>query len=209
MATSVLVLYSGGMDSTVLLYYIRQVLLCHKVEAIIFDYGQRHRIEISYAQEMVKKLVIPYKIVKVDLTQFGESSLTSDDKDLPVVVPGRNSIFLSLAAAYAKTRGLEDIFFGPNLEDYKGFPDCRENYVESMSKALVLGTGIRTIRVPFINMSKREIVTLGKELGVPFGDTWSCYFPVKTDEIFAVIDNRLQYKPCGKCHACIERSKVL
>jgi len=192
-----LVLLSGGMDSSTLLYYVIETLKYDKVEAIVFDYGQRHRIEISYAQTIAERLGISYEIVKVDIAQFGGSSLISEDRNLSVVVPGRNAIFLSLAAAYAKTRELEDVFFGPTLEDYSGFPDCRDSFVRLMNRALAIGIGIRGIHAPFIHLGKKEVVALGKELGVPYDLTWSCYFPT---------DNN---KPCGRCHACMERELVL
>jgi len=201
MESSALVLLSGGMDSTTLLYYTIKIIGYSKVEAILFDYGQSHIIELKYAQKVARKLKVPYKVVKVDLRQFGGSSLTSDNNELSVVVPGRNAIFLSLAAAYAEIRGLQDIFFAPSLEDFKDFPDCREEFIQAIGKAVAIGYRIvKGIYAPFTQMSKREIVDMGRRMGVPYEDTWSCYFPIEKDE---------QYEPCGKCPACIERNKVL
>jgi len=194
---SALVLLSGGIDSTVLLYYVMKVLEYSRVEAILFNYGQSHKIELTYAQRLAEVNSIPYKIIKVDLTQFVGSSLTSEDKDLTVVVPARNSIFLSLATAFAETRGLQDIFIGATREDFENFPDCREQFVHLMGQALSVGNNIRGVYAPFVNKSKKEIVLLGRLLGVDFNSTWSCYHP--TDE----------NKPCGKCHACEEREVVL
>jgi len=114
-----------------------------------------------------------------------------------VVVPARNSIFLSLATAFAETRGLQDIFIGATREDFENFPDCREQFVHLMGQALSVGNNIRGVYAPFVNKSKKEIVLLGRLLGVDFNSTWSCYHP--TDE----------NKPCGKCHACEEREVVL
>lgn len=195
--SSALVLLSGGIDSTVLLYYVMKVLNYARVEVILFDYGQQHRIEVPYAQRIVENLQIPYEIVEIDLKQFGHSSLTTGDENLSVVVPARNSIFLSLATAYAEVRGLQDIFFGPNREDFKDFPDCREQFVQLISQALSIGNNVRGVYAPFINMSKKDIVQLGRKLGVPFELTWSCYNPTDKNE------------PCGKCHACTERSEAL
>lgn len=204
---SALVLLSGGIDSTVLLYYVMEVLGYPKVEAILFDYGQRHKIELGYAQKLVYEVLsIHWTVIEVDLTQFGGSSLVSDDKDLPVVVPARNSIFLSLAAACAETRGLQDIFIGTCAEDFKDFPDCREEFIQLMSQALSMGNNIRGVYAPFVNRSKQEIVKIGRLMGVPFELTWSCYNPIRSQGIAEVVKN---YKPCGKCHACIERNKVL
>jgi len=195
--SSALVLLSGGMDSVTLLYYVRDVLNYSKVEVLLFDYGQRHKIELEYARALAVKLGIPSRTICVDLTQFGGSSLTEDDESLTVVTPARNSIFLSLATAYAETRGIPDIFFGPNAEDFTDFPDCREEFIEAMSQALSLGNNIRGVYAPFVNKSKEDIVKIGRALGVDFGGTWSCYHPTE------------ESKPCGKCHACELREEAL
>ena len=194
---SALVLLSGGMDSTTLLFYVMKTLEYSRIEVVMFDYGQRHRIELSYAQTIAKGLSMPYGIIKVNLTQFGNSFLTTDDKDLSAVVPARNSIFLSMATAYAEVRGLKDIFFAPNRGDFSIWPDCREQFVQLISQALSMGNDIKGIYAPFVNMTKKEIVKLGRELGVPYENTWSCYFPTDKNE------------PCGGCHACIGRNEVL
>lgn len=207
---SALVLLSGGMDSTVLLYYVMKNLFYNRVEAILFDYGQNHIIELDYAKRIVDDLIIPYKVIKIDLRQFGGSSLTTEDIDLTMIVPARNSIFLGLAAAYAETKGLKDIFFGANCGDFRDFPDCRLDFIQHMSMALVLGSGIQGVFAPFRQKTKKEIVELGKELDVPFEDTWSCYFPMRSiDGVSGKVLGRPEYEPCGKCSACIERNKVL
>lgn len=195
--SSALVLLSGGIDSAVLLYYVKQVLGYSKVVAILFDYGQQHKIELEYAQKLAYGIGVPYKTINVDLTQFGGSSLTSGDEELSVVVPARNSIFLSLAAAYAEVRGIHDVFIGVNAEDFRDFPDCRDQFIHLMSRALSIGNNIRGVYVPFIDKSKQDIVKIGRTLNVPFEMTWSCYYP------------KHLYFPCGKCHACIERNGVL
>jgi 7-cyano-7-deazaguanine synthase len=197
LAQSALVLFSGGIDSTVLLYYVVKGSAYSRVEAILFDYGQQNRIELEYAQATIRDLSIPHKIVKVDLTQFGGSSLTAEDGNSTVIVPGRNSIFLSLATAYAQVRGLKDIYFGAILEDYSNFLDCREDFCRKMGLALISGYNIGGVFTPFVDMTKGEVVKLGERLGVPFKKTWSCYNPTDENE------------PCGWCGACIERSKVL
>jgi 7-cyano-7-deazaguanine synthase len=200
---SALVLLSGGMDSATLLYYVVKKLNYTKVEALGFDYGQKHKKELSYAKKLAKKLNISFKIIRIDLRQIGGSPLVSnskvpnqsEDKQYTTVVPGRNSIFLSIASAYAETKGLQDVFFAPNLEDFKSYPDCRDEFVLLISQALAKGSNIRGIYAPFVNMSKIEIVKLGKELGVPYELTWSCYKGGKTH--------------CGKCDACVERFNAL
>lgn len=195
--SSALVLLSGGMDSAVLLQYVKDVLEYDKVEAVLFDYGQSHKIELISARILAISSGIPYKTIFVDLTQFGGSSLTGEDENLSMVVPARNSIFLSLATAHAEVRGLQDIFIGCNSTDFAGFPDCREEFIQAMSQALSIGNSIRGVYAPFIKKSKAEIVKMGHLLGVNFKLTWSCYHP--TDE----------GKPCKKCHSCIEREVVL
>lgn len=200
MKQSALVLLSGGIDSAVLLHYVKDVLEYDKVEAILFDYGQSHKIELQSAQIIAINLGIPHRTIYVDLTQFGSSSLTSigqEDQELTVVVPARNSIFLSMATAYAEIRGLQDIFIGCNSADFKDFPDCRESFIELMSQALQAGNNIRGVYAPFIKKSKSEIVKIGRSLGVNFKLTWSCYHPT------------IDCKPCGKCHACLEREEAL
>jgi len=195
--SSALVLLSGGMDSAVLLRYVKDVLEYDKIEALLFNYGQRHVIELNYAQVLANNLGVPYGTIYVDLGMFGGSSLTTEDDSLTVVVPARNSIFLSLATAYAETQGLQDIFIGCNGEDFADFPDCREQFIRAMSQALALGNNIQGVYAPFVNKSKSDIVKIGRSLGLSFQLTWSCYHP--TDD----------GKPCGKCHACEEREAVL
>ena len=164
------------------------------VKAIGFDYSQKHKIDLKYARKIAQSLRVPFKIVKVDLGQIGGSSLTGGRGS--VVVPGRNAIFLSLAAGYAQKEQLRDIFFGANRDDYENFPDCREIFVYFLKKALYWGYGIQDIKVPFLHLSKKEIVAIGKELKVPYELTWSCYFPKGS-------------KPCGKCEACLKRYEAL
>ncbi len=192
MESSALVLLSGGMDSAVLLYYVKDVLEYPRVEAILFDYDQSHRIELQYAQDLASLLAVQWQIAQVPLKRFGK---------LGMIIPARNSIFLSFATAYAEIKGLQDIFIGANAEDFKDFPDCRPEYIRLMSQALSTGNNIRGVYAPFVNKSKQEIVKIGRSLGVDFSLTWSCYYP-KTK-------NPSEVEPCGKCHACIERNAVL
>jgi len=200
---SALVLLSGGMDSTTLLYYVKKTLLYTKVETIGFDYSQRHKIELEYAKKIAKKVKVPFRIIKIDLRQFGGSPLTSetevprmkDDKQHLTVVPARNSIFLSLATAYAEVKGLQDIFIGATIDDFKSYPDCRSQFISLISKALSAGNNIRGVYAPFANLSKFDVVSKGKVLQVPYVLTYSCYEGLA--------------KPCNQCDACVERNKVL
>uniref|UniRef100_A0A7C3WME5 7-cyano-7-deazaguanine synthase n=1 Tax=Dictyoglomus turgidum TaxID=513050 RepID=A0A7C3WME5_9BACT len=186
-----LVLFSGGMDSTTLLYWALKKY--NKVYAIGFDYRQRHKIELKYAKKIAKLNNVSFKILKVDLKQIGGSLLTG--KSGSVVVPGRNMIFLSLAVGYAMTKDIKEVFFCPTRDDYKLFRDCRPDFVEKISLASFTGYGVK-IKAPFVNLNKKEIVKIGKKLNVPYEMTWSCYFPVKG-------------KPCNKCLACKKRYEAL
>jgi 7-cyano-7-deazaguanine synthase len=201
-----LVLLSGGMDSTTLLYYVRKRLGYSQVYTISFNYTQRHVRELDAADQIVK-IFKPagHKIVRIDLSQFGGSPLTATNIDVPdqredrqylTVVPSRNSILLSLAAAYAETKQIPDIFFGANFEDFRSYPDCRQEYVQAISNALSKGnTYVKGVYAPFIDKTKIEIVELGMSLDVPWDATYSCY---KGGE-----------KHCMKCDACVERFTAL
>lgn len=196
---SALVLLSGGMDSTTLLYYVLKKLKYTKVECVGFNYEQRHKKEIKYAKKICENLSLPFNVIEVNLRQFGNSALTDkidvpvaeEDKQYLTVVPGRNSIFLSLVSAYASIRGLSDVFIGVNLDDFRTYNDCREDYIHHINIALTKGCGIRGVYAPFVNMSKVDIVKLGLELDVPYELTWTCYLG--------------EEEPCMKCDACIER----
>jgi len=199
---SCLVVFSGGLDSTTLLYYVIQKLGYEKVFTITFDYGQKHRRELESALEISKQFGFFYqtKIVQINFDQLCESPLigrngvvpkATDNKQELTVIPARNSIFLALATAYAEANDIEDIFYAPTKDDFKSYPDCREEFVKAMSTALALGNKIRGVYAPFVNMSKAEVVKLGLELVVPFELTHTCY------------NNR---RPaCGVCDACVER----
>lgn len=208
------VLASGGVDSTTTMAMARAEGF--KVYALSFDYGQRHRHELRCAAQAAKRMgAEEHKVIRVDLRAFGGSSLTDDvdvPKDTPeseigagipsTYVPARNTVFLSLALAWAEVLGAEDIFIGVNALDYSGYPDCRPEYIaafESMAKlatkAGVEGKTRVRIRTPLIKMSKAEIIRRGAELGVDFAETHSCYDP---DE---------EGRACGGCDSCILRLK--
>jgi 7-cyano-7-deazaguanine synthase len=207
-------LLSGGLDSaTVLAIAKEEGFACH---ALSFDYGQRHRIELERAAAVARVGgAVDHKVMRVDLTLFGGSALTADidvpkeEADTPVgegipitYVPARNTIFLSLALAYAETLGTGDIFIGVNALDFSGYPDCRPEYLaafEAMAnlatRDAVEGTSKVTIHAPLVAMTKKEIVQTGLALGVDYGLTLSCYDPAPDGT------------PCGRCDSCRLRDK--
>lgn len=206
------VLFSGGMDSTTALYWaLRQYDI---VYALSFDYGQRHKIEITMAQKLTERLRVQHKILKVDLNQIGGSSLTDTNLPLPeyenaeeieghlpsTYVPFRNGIFLSMAAAWAEVEEINDIICGFNVIDSPNYPDTRKAFVEAMEKALNLGTKASMnqenfhILSPFVNFKKSEIIKRGLSLGADYSYSVSCY---KGEDI-----------PCQICSACLLRQKA-
>ena len=207
-------LLSGGLDSTTLLALATKD--GYAVNALTFRYGQRHGVEIDRAREIAAKYgVARHVIADIDMRQFGGSALTSDiavPKDrsaselghgIPVTyVPARNTIFLSFALAWAEVLGAHEIFIGVNALDYSGYPDCRPEFIrafESMAnlatKAGVEGAPRISVRTPLIDMSKKEIVSLGISLGVDYSMTTSCYDPSPDGTA------------CGHCDACQLRLK--
>lgn len=207
-------LLSGGLDSsTCLAYARREGFTCF---ALSFDYGQRHLFELDAARQIAASIgAAEHKVIKLDLRAFGGSALTAEievpksrsgqemDHGIPVTyVPARNTIFLSLALAWAEVLGAADIFIGVNAIDYSGYPDCRPEYIEAFTQMANLatrsgveGTTKLKIHTPLIKMSKAQITLLAKDLGVDFGFTFTCYDP------------NHQGRPCGLCDACQLRLK--
>jgi 7-cyano-7-deazaguanine synthase len=198
------VLLSGGLDSATVLAIARaEGFDCH---ALSIDYGQRHRSELAASAEVAKALgAIEHRVVKLDLTGWGGSALTDGKMAIPTApttgipptyVPARNTIFLSLALAWAETLDAEHIFAGMNAVDYSGYPDCRPEYVAAYqamarlaTRAGVEGHGV-TIHAPIIRMSKADIVQEGTRLGVDYAMTVSCY---QADT---------EGRACGRCESC-------
>jgi 7-cyano-7-deazaguanine synthase len=207
-------LLSGGLDSSACLAFARREgYACY---ALSFDYGQRHKIELAAAARVAACLGAEQHIVaQIALDAFGGSALTADiavpkarsldemSRGIPVTyVPARNTIFLSFALAWAEVLESSDIFIGVNALDYSGYPDCRPEFIEAFERMANLATkaGVEghtrvKIHTPLIRLTKAQIVTLARELGVPFGLTISCYDPAP--------DGR----PCGACDACLLRRK--
>ncbi len=207
-------LLSGGLDSaTCLAYAIREGF---ETFALSFDYGQRHRVELEAAARVAKALgAAGHRVMRVDLAAVGGSALTAPievpkgrsleqiSHAIPVTyVPARNTIFLSLALAWAEVLVAGDIFIGVNAIDYSGYPDCRPEFIAAFEHMANLATrqavegGRRiVIHTPLVRLSKAGIVKLAASLGVDFSLTHSCYDPAP--------DGR----PCGACDACLLRRK--
>ena len=208
------VLLSGGMDSATTAAIALQEGF--DVHALSVRYGQRHAVELDAARRVAERLGIRrHVIVDLDLRAFGGSALTGDvpvPKDTPLAeigaripstyVPARNTIFLSLALAWAETLGARDLFFGANALDYSGYPDCRPEYLEAFARMADLATragveeGSRLrIHTPLLRLTKAEIVARGIVLGLDYGVTSTCYDPAADGAA------------CGRCEACLLRLK--
>ena len=208
------VLLSGGLDSATTLAIARAEGFA--THALSFDYGQRHRAELTAARKVAESLsVAEHRIVTLDLRAFGGSALTDDiavpkgrsdaemGDGIPVTyVPARNTIFLAYALAYAEVIGAADIFIGVNALDYSGYPDCRSEFIAAFETMANLATKVGVegalrlrIHTPLIAWTKAEIIRRGTALGVDFSLTHSCYDP--SPEGFA----------CGECDSCRLRRK--
>ena len=199
-----IVLLSGGMDSsTALSIAIKEGFKCY---ALTLDYGQRHQNEINSAKNIVKDFeIIEHKLLSIDLTVFGGSALTDGNLQVPekestgipiTYVPARNTIFFSLALAWAEVVQADAIFSGVNAVDYSGYPDCRPEYIAAVQDLFNLATKITSegknieVRAPLINMDKKEIIKIGIKNGIDFSKTVSCY----------QLDHN--GKSCGLCDSC-------
>lgn len=213
MTKKAVVLVSGGLDSSVVLASAKSEGF--DVVALTLRYGQRHGVEVSSAKRVCRYLKVDdHRIVDVDLSAFGGSALTDKVIEVPkgqepgsagkiplTYVPARNTIFLSLALSLAESIGARDIFIGVSSVDYSGYPDCRPEFIEAFQKVAKLGTraadsGERyAIHAPLVHLTKRETILKGLDLGVDFGQTWTCYDPTEDGG------------PCGGCESCQLRAK--
>jgi 7-cyano-7-deazaguanine synthase len=208
-----IVLLSGGLDSATTLA-IARVAGYAPLYTLAFDYGQRHRYELTRARKLADLNGARHRQVTIDLRQFGGSALT-DDIDVPkdslaepgtggipiTYVPARNTVFLSFALAWAEVIDADDVFIGVNALDYSGYPDCRPEYVEAFEAMARLGTK-RTrfnVHAPLVHLTKAQIIRRGIELGVDYSVTLSCYDPIEKSD-GAVLS-------CGHCDACILRKR--
>lgn len=203
------VLVSGGLDSaTVLAMAMAEGYRCHTLS---FDYGQRHRAELTAAERVSADLQAhSHKVVRLDLGTIGGSALTDEAIQVPVdstdeipvtYVPARNTVFLSIALGWAEVLNASAIFIGVNAVDYSGYPDCRPDYIAAFQTLANLATraGVEgkplAIMTPLINLSKADIIRQGMALGVDYSKTVSCY--QASSEGLA----------CGRCDACRLRRK--
>ena len=198
------VLVSGGLDSATCLAIAREAQ--RECFALSFAYGQRHDAELLAAARVADSLgARQHRVMNIDLAAFGGSALTDSAIEVPesaavgspvTYVPARNTVFLSLALAWAEVLEAGEIFIGVNAVDYSGYPDCRPEFIqafESMAnlatRAGVEGRALR-VRAPLIDLSKAQIIRRGAALGVDYAQTVSCY---QADE---------QGRGCGRCDAC-------
>jgi 7-cyano-7-deazaguanine synthase len=201
-ANKCVIVLSGGPDSATVAYWAKKQ--GYDIYAISFKYGQIATKEVECAEMIAEKLAAPIKVVDVSSLKivFGDvTSLCNADIPMtssfsqPIIVPFRNAIFLSVAVSYASSICANKIFYGAHGSDEPFYPDCRREFYKAFEKAACLGTGSEmTIEAPFSDGTKAEIIKAGKELGVPFNLTWSCY--------------RDGAKHCGKCESCINRKKA-
>jgi len=199
----VVVVYSGGLDSTVLLHHALQQY--DDVEALTFNYGSKHNIkEINMAMWNTQKLQISHRIVRLDFIKENfKSDLLQGQGEIPeghyaaenmkkTVVPLRNGIMLMIASGYAESIGAEKVLIASHAGDHFIYPDCRPEFNRALNLAIEYGTNNKvSIAAPFNKMMKWDIVKRGEELGVDWSKTWSCY---KGEGIH-----------CGKCGTCNER----
>ena len=181
-----IVLVSGGLDSATTLGIARsEGYACY---AMSFDYGQRHKVELESAVRLCKGKVEDHKVVSLDLAWIGGSALTDQSIDIPqndvggipvTYVPARNTVFLSMALAWAEVLDVFDIFIGVNAVDYSGYPDCRPDFISAYTNLANLATksGVEgtlfEIHTPLIELSKSAIIQRGLDLGIDYGDTIS------------------------------------
>ena len=197
------ILLSGGMDSTTLLYWASAKGF--QLEALSFDYGQRHKKELEFSKYHTAELRIPHKIIRLDFSIFKSSLLGNEeipeghyeDKSMKsTVVPFRNGIMLAYAVGYAESIGANRVLLASHAGDHAIYPDCRPSFTAAMNAAAQAGT-YNSVRVesPFNRKTKKEIVIIGRGVGVNYNYTWSCYKGLD--------------KQCGKCGTCVERLEAL
>lgn len=195
-------IYSGGMDSTVLLYWLKDA--GHDVSAVSFHYGQRHSKELQCAARICSVLGVPHEIIQ--LPKLRGSALVGDG-DIPhghyaeesmkrTVVPNRNMIMLAHAGSIAIADGCHTVAYGCHAGDHAIYPDCRPEFVATMAAAMVMCDWSKLqLLTPFVAIDKTEIARIAKHLSVPLDLTWTCYEGGET--------------PCGKCGSCTERNEAI
>ena len=200
-----ILIFSGGMDSTTLLYDYRERIAL----ALSFDYGSNHNArELPFAELHCQRLGIEHIVIPLDfMHQYFHSSLLDGDDAIPegnyaeanmrsTVVPFRNGIMLAIAVGMAESRGLDCVMMANHSGDHTIYPDCRPAFVEAFDRTAQAGTfnGVRLV-APYTNLTKGQIAARGRELGIDYAETWSCY--------------RGGEHHCGRCGTCVERKEAL
>jgi len=204
MKDSILIL-SGGMDSTTLLYDCQDRIAL----ALSFDYGSNHNArELPFAELHCQRLGIEHIVIPLDfMHQYFHSSLLDGDDAIPegnyaeanmrsTVVPFRNGIMLAIAVGMAESRGLDCVMMANHAGDHTIYPDCRPEFVDAFDRTAQAGTfnGVRLV-APYTNLTKGQIAARGRELGIDYAETWSCY--------------RGGSHHCGRCGTCVERREAM
>lgn len=205
-ASSAVVVLSGGQDSTTCLYWALERFDRGRVQALTFDYGQRHRVELECARDVAEFAGVRQTVLPIDtFAALGGNALTREEiavgtmpeQGLPnTFVPGRNLVFLTFAAAFAYQRGIPNIVTGVAQTDYSGYPDCRASTLDALERALSLGMEFDfTLHTPLMSLSKKETVELAINLGAmpAMALTHTCY--------------EGRRPPCGRCPACELRAR--
>lgn len=202
--SKIIVLHSGGLDSTVCL--AMGLKAGHEVISLGIDYGQKHRLELEYAKSQCRKLGADRKVIKLEwdkpIRDIPKNRTIDEIKSgvSTAFLPGRNIVFFSIACAEASGVGATEVWTGVNAIDYSGYPDCRPEFIESYSKMLSLGSpGGPKLVAPLLFKTKPEIAQLAVTLGLSKDDTWSCYTP----NYFTG-----GASPCGSCDACVLHNKA-
>ena len=201
-----IVVHSGGMDSTVLLYQLAAD--GDEVKTLSIDYGQRHAKEIEYARSLSEGLGVEHRVA--DLRSLAEllggSALTSSEIEVPeghyaeenmkaTVVPNRNMILLSVASGWAISSEFDRVAYAAHSGDHAIYPDCRTEFADALDSAIRLADWREvSLYRPFVDLTKADVVKLGAELNVPFESTWSCYKGLELH--------------CGRCGTCVERREA-